>query len=342
MNGAGGMALGFGLAGFYLVPAAYEQRWVNIGQVLSAGLLPSQNFLYTTIDDPEHNLFNWIASTVAVVLVVVTGVAALGVYRQSVRSDAYGDQARTWRALLLLAAAATVMMLRPTAILWDLLPKLRFVQFPWRWMSILAVAFAWFLAAAAAKSRQRSAWIGATIVMLAATGVFFVRNTWWDSDDVPSLQFGMIHGQGFEGTDEYDPVGDDHYNLPAKAPQPPAVLLPARDGSVPPSGAKVDVEGWTAEERVVRVRSPQPGRLGLRLLNYPAWRIELNGAVVSPEPPTDTSQMVVAVPAGQSLVKIIFVRTVDRTIGVLLSIISALVAAAGWGFARRKLDVDRN
>jgi 6-pyruvoyl-tetrahydropterin synthase related domain len=331
-RGAAGMALGFGIAGFYLVPAAYEQRWVNIAQVLASGLLPSQNFLYTEINDPEHTLFNWIASTTAIVIIVIAGIAAIAVHRGNERPNdgtthdagITSQEEKLWRALLLLSAAATLMMLRLTFFLWQILPKLRFVQFPWRWMSIVALSFAYFAAGASAKPRLRWLWVTALIAVLVVAATFFVRNTWWDADDIATLQDGVEQGQGYDGVDEYDPLGDDHYNLPAKAPQ--ASILPADETAQVPAGAKIHLDLWTAEKREVQVESAEPIRLGLRLLNYPAWRVEVNGVPVTPETAADSGQVVLPLPGGKSLVRASFTRTWDRTVGGIVSLAGLLIA----------------
>jgi hypothetical protein len=316
-RGAAGLALGLALAGFYLVPAAYEQRWVNILQALSAGLLSAQNFLYTQINDPEHNFFNLIASSAAVLMIVLTGAAAAVTHRDAAKIAASSEESRVWRVLLLLAAAATLLMLRFTSILWDVLPKLRFVQFPWRWMAILAVPFAFFIGAAAVRRPWRWIWAPVMFGVLSATGAVLVGQAWWDKEDIPVLRTAIARGEGFEGTDEYDPNGDDHYNLPQKAPL-ARLMGTDSENALTPNG-RIHVERWTAEEKMLRVNSPVPARLGLRLLNYPAWLVEVNGSAVTPERAEDSNQMIVLVPAGESHIRVRLLRTRDRTLGGILS-----------------------
>src|SRR5262249_12162645 len=65
LYGAVAALIGLALAAFYILPAAYEEKWVNILQVLSPGVQPSDNFLFTKINDPEHNRFNLLISLVA-------------------------------------------------------------------------------------------------------------------------------------------------------------------------------------------------------------------------------------------------------------------------------------
>jgi uncharacterized membrane protein len=331
IEGAGGIILGLGLASFYLLPAAYEQRWINIGQVLSAGLLPAENFLYTATNDPEHTFFNWIASTCAVAMILVSGFGALAARRQaSVNKGDTTVEASTkmWVTLLLLSAAATFLMIRPSFLFWQLLPKLRFVQFPWRWMSILAVPFFYFAGAALSRRRLRWIWCASVVAILAGMAMFMVCNTWWEADDVPTLRAAITNGTGFDGTDEYDPLADDHYNLATVAPR--AAVLPASEDEETKPNAVVAIDRWTAVDRALRVKAQTPLRLALRLVNYPAWRISVNGAPAAPSLAEGTAQVIVNLSAGESVVEAHFGKTTDRWWGLILSGLSLALGLSIW------------
>ena len=340
LRGCFGLALGFGLAAFYIVPAAYEQRWVNIAQALSPGLLPSENFLYTAIKDPEHTLFNYIASTIAVALIVFTGMASIAAHREPIRASGIEERRWLWRLFLLLAVVASALMLRPTSVIWQVLPKLRFVQFPWRWMSILTLPFIYFAAAAFSRRRLRWIWVLLVAALCSGTGLFLAQHTWWDDEDFSTLRGAIASGEGFDGTDEYDPIGDDHYNLPARAPRAQVIGAAEETGDTSKSAdanpAKIAVERWTPEHKIVRVESTRPVAVALRLLNYPAWRVEVNGSRVQPASADDSGQMIVALPAGESRVTARFTRTADRTAGGAISIASLLaVVFLFWRGSRR-------
>ena len=326
LRAAGGLALGFGLAAFYLLPAVYEQRWVNIGQVLSSGLLPAQNFLFTAIADVEHTWFNWISSLCALALILLAALTALASRRFAGSTARSSGTKPVWSALLVLGAAATFLMFRVTIPLWDLLLKLRFVQFPWRWMSIVAVICCCFLAAAVER-RRGWLWFAGVALLSFPLGYFLTQNTWWDPDEMPTQQAAIAKGTGYEGVDEYDPLGNDRLDLPKHAPL--AAVLPqaSKDSRSNPLEAKIQIELWRTDNHRLFVESAAPARVALRLINYPAWQVTVNGKAVAPEKPDDLDQMLVPIRAGKSEIQVRFVRTSDQLAGVAVSILSLLLAA---------------
>ncbi|MFY9584392.1 MAG: 6-pyruvoyl-tetrahydropterin synthase-related protein [Candidatus Acidiferrales bacterium] len=335
---AGGAAvfLGFLLAGFYILPAAFEQGWVNIAEALSSGLRPEQNFLFTSTNDPEHNLFNLLVSTIATAQLAVTGGAAVVARRPG---DAqYRETRKLWWAALALWAASVALMLPVSAPAWRYLPKLRFVQFPWRWMLPLGVSFAVLVAAAIRERRTRWLWTALLAVSLVGVSAYLVHHAWWDTEDVPVLRTAIREGRGYEGTDEYAPRGIDRTDLPAV--EPLMDVAPADDAGSPEDRSslpRVRVERWEAETKLIDVEAQQPATLELHLLNYPAWQVEVNGKPALARSLPDTGQMLVTVPSGHSRVRVQFTRTADRSAGILLSIGAGLLLV-GLALANRRRE----
>ncbi len=330
-DGACGMGLGFGLAAFYLIPAVYEQRWVQISAALYGGLTPADNFLYAKTSDVEHDAFNRIASHMASLLILWAVCAAIAAWRGGSHRTSGTLKSGVFVAMLALSAVAIVLMLPISIIFWRYLPELRFVQFPWRWMSIVALGAIMFTVWSA-RGRMRWVWMLFAALAIFGSAHYLVKHAWWDTEDMPTLQAAIQDGAGFEGTDEYDPAGDDHGDLQQKLPR--AFLV--SDAGKPEAGsnAKIVIEQWTAEHHSVRVITAKPDRVELRLLNYPAWRVTVNGSAVSVQHPEGTGQMIVPVAAGESELRVDFTRTSDRVLAGWISIVSA-VTSLSLLFSRR-------
>jgi outer membrane lipoprotein-sorting protein len=102
------------------------------------------------------------------------------------------------------------------------------------------------------------------------------------------------------------------------------------------------IEKWAPEHRLVKVVAEKPGRIALHLLNYPAWRVLLNGNSVPATHPDGTQQMIIAIPRGESEVQIDFTRTFDRTLGGVISIFSLLVWLIAWFWSRPAQRIARS
>jgi hypothetical protein len=349
LAGAAAMAGGFALAAFYILPAAWEQRWVQISQALTENLRPAQNFLFTHSNDPEFVLFNWKVSAIALGTILIVALAAVFVARQR------RNFLPLWWMLLALAAASAFLMFPPSLFLWQHLPKLRFVQFPWRWLVPLDVAFAFFIAAMLQTPAKRRLGWTAILLCTGALGTALVKDAWWDSEDIPVL-IAAIHSQrGYEGTDEYQPLGCDRYQLPG---QPPAsadhddtlnseelAVTPAPDISIadPDLGALTPIKDtdahinrWTAEGKLFIAKTNQPSTLALKLIDYPPWEVRVDGNVVQSNSLPETAQLSLPVPSGEHSVEVNFRRTPDRTTGSAISLLSTLLLLGFSAYSRRK------
>jgi 6-pyruvoyl-tetrahydropterin synthase related domain len=313
LYGALAVLLGAALAAFFLVPAACERRWVNIAEVLSPGVRPQDNFLFVKINDVDHNRFNLLVSLVAAAEMIVLAIAALfsGPWRRR--------QPHAWGALFGWASLAMLLNFSVTLFLWEHLPELRYLQLPWRWLLCMNVAFALLVTMA---SRR---WIIRILICAAMFAVLTfvwhrVQPPWWemaaDFDDMLEQQ---RSGAGYQGTDEYVPVGGDPYEIKPDAPR-----VALDDGAGPDQAQRIGIQRWSAESKVFAAQVDHAGQLVLRLFNYPAWRVEVNGQVVASSTRDVTGQMLIPVQAGENRVQITFTRTWDRTLGGIISGVTAL------------------
>ncbi|MGA7908626.1 MAG: YfhO family protein [Candidatus Sulfotelmatobacter sp.] len=310
LTAAAAVVLGAALAAFYLLPAVYEQKWVNIAEAISAGSRPQDNFLFIHTTDADHDHFNRIISLLAVAEMMVVFAAAWATRRLR-------DSSRTvWLALVAWAVACALLMFPITNVFWNFLPKLRFMQFPWRWLLCLSMILAFLLAAAARRWSARAAVVAGLLLVL-ALGWWRVQAPWWDqAADLREMQDNMATAVGYEGTDEYTPVGAD----------PAAIDKDARRVTVNgPSRAAIHVFQWDAESKLFTAEMSAADELALRLFVYPAWRVEVNGRVVQAKERRGNGQMLIPVAAGSNRVQITFVRTWDRRWGGWISVFALIL-----------------
>jgi 6-pyruvoyl-tetrahydropterin synthase related domain len=318
LHGAAAVLLGAALAAFYLAPAIYEQKWVDIGSALWPGVRPQDNFLFTMTNDPRHNRFNLLVSMVASAeLIALAGAASLA-WRRHRQSQPLGWLLAGW------ALAITLLMFPFTESAWQHLPKLRFMQLPWRWLLCLNVSFALMFTVAWRRWVPRAI-LGVAMLLVLATVWLLVQPPWWEkASDFPNMVADQQTGRGYEGTDEYLPIDGDAYDVKLNAP-----LVKLDDDGT----AQVRMQRWAAAEKSFTATVGQPGNLVLHLFTYPAWRAEVNGQVVDTDNQDNTGQMLIPVNAGESRVRVTYIRTHDQVLGDIISIVTALLMLA---FVRRQ------
>ena len=323
--GGAGILIGFLLTGFYLVPALLEEPWVRIGEVLSEGLRVDENFLFARIPDELHTQFNFLVSWIAVLQICSLLALAAGAWSARARFR------KAWWPWLITGTVASLVMLRITAPLWHVMPKAQFIQFPWRWLTVLSLCVSLLAAVGLPGRGKYVAWVLSAVVALGVAH-YLIAHCWWDPGGTDQI-VNEAHSIGYEGSDEYAPAPTDHYDLVQTMPLASFIGDHGTLTEAHPEDLHRRPEEWR-----LTVTTPAPRRLMLRLLTYPAWQVEVNGQKVAAEPraETTTGEMVIPLPAGRSSVTVTFIRTWDRWLGAAISTLGLLLLFVAFEVGRRR------
>lgn len=370
-----GAVLGLALAGLYLIPAAHEKSWVDLRAAIDYPVFNIENnWLFARHTDPLLAPFGHFLLRASMLAVCMIGVAVLSLLVVFLRSRLSARRtsvstgpaltattvARRWWILLALIPAVVLFLQFPVSLpLWNVLPRLRFLQYPWRWVLIVEAPMAIFFAAAVWPSpssgrRQRRIVAALCVIVFFATTFLasqkFLR-TCREGDTVTDLLAMYSSGGGLEGTDEYEPPDSDHWKIATGLPD--ACLTSDSYTALGIATPDEPIPAWRPEQgsceatATAQLRQPEhmrisaviphPGYLVLRLLSYPAWRISVNGQPTAPSDSRDDGLFAVPVPQGSVNLAVDWSTTPDVVVGRSVSGL-ALALLLGLGLLERKLS----
>ena len=336
-----GTVLGLALAGFYIIPAAYERPFVQISMVVIEGMRVNDHFLFHRMpghsaDDLFHDA---VVRTASLVVLGLLGGIAAGLAAARLGVSRAGVQAELLVPLGLLAGAIALMLTPASLPVWHLLPQMQFLQFPWRLGALLGaiLALAAGLAVPETMVRNRVATVtsGSLLAVLLVVPAWQAFHQECDAEDSVPARVALFHsGRGTEATDEYTPAEADPEALQPGDPQFWTVPARGKAGEVNGAPASPAAPGGAPDQ--VRVEAPEPEYLVLNRREYPRWEVFRNHTkVTSVQSPRDDGLIAVPLPMGASTVEVRWRNGPDQWAGEAVSGV-ALVVLVWNGASRRR------
>lgn len=202
--------VGMGLASLYLIPAISEKNWVSIQNAMnSTNYAVENNWLFARHANPllaSHDILLHRVSNVAVAMLVI---AFLGAAVAWIRAVIPGER-RWWLPMALIPPAVLFLLLPVSQPVWNALPELRLLQFPWRWLVILEAPMAICFASAVWFDRKILRILMTAACAAVFLGISFAAPRWWFVECGPVialLRESALKGILVLGKPEYAPPG---------------------------------------------------------------------------------------------------------------------------------------
>ncbi len=360
------MGIGYAIAGFFMVPAFLERNEINLKIYTEAYVDYHKHFVW-----PQQlvwwpwgfgmslpGLKDQMSFRMGLMQIAGAALAVFGLARLRRRPGTAADHALFFAGV---TAVAVFMMLPASAFIWDALPPLKFVQFPWRFLTLTTLATGILCGAAFAAFRPaeprssgaagRKRWTLALIVCAIFAVAAAAGGTLGVHLRVPADRVGFEENpynnmidrgpQAASSPETMDAAFVKRHTLRWIDHLPPGVSFMGLNQS-DLDRPKVEVESGTArlidlasQSWMVRfgVEAATPSRIRVNIYRFPGWTARVDGVVVPiVEVPKQRRVIFLDIPEGRHEVAVVFERTGARWIGDLLTLagLAALAVVGLW------------
>ncbi|MDW8102144.1 MAG: 6-pyruvoyl-tetrahydropterin synthase-related protein [Anaerolineae bacterium] len=342
---AASATLGFTLSAFYWLPALTETKWIRAGQVAPSVTEPLE-FLLPVFELISRSLIHkyplsrHLLSPWQIFLIVCGLTIALVGFRTFAKEK---------KILLMTAvfsvAIAVFMSTTASSFLWLHFKPLTFLQFPWRFQTmvglfgaILVAPLASFLSLRAPKP-VRLVIFSFVLAFLAFTSLAGIK--WepltWPETGKPVLREKEVD---FHSMAQYDyqtalwarlwggPWLLEYLPVTVKVPR-EEFWLPREGPSPWPESyhwpEEIKLESVCPLKFTLTIKSSQETYIRWHQFWFPGWRATANGRPIPVTPSPELGLITVTIPAGEHKVKIWFGDTLPRTIGKAISLAGVLL-----------------
>lgn len=339
LQAAAVLVFGLALAAFFWVPAMLERDLVQTDRLLVPPIFtyytnfvpPAELLALPTPDDPA--LINPSPAKALGLIPALLAVPALIVAFARRFRDSGSMHVAFFGVGLIGYSAMTLAASRP---LWDHLPLLPFVQFPWRMLSLAALCASLLAGAGLQALRKRgplAAGALSALLLLANLPWWYPRYcSQWQEHDIGGLvRYERDSGTiGTTAKGEFLPVTvkrfpeDDRLAEEILAGREPRRV----DEDQLPAGAVVDYASTDPLDARFNVSSPQPFTLVYRNFYFPGWRVTLDDLPVPIRITSEYGLISFDVPAGEHRVRVFLGSTPIRDMASVISIIAWMTFAS--------------
>ena len=303
-------ALALALTAFRLLPTWAEHTWIKEAVLYKRD--PRMGLLFMPLPPFPDNVLMilfWIFLCAQTLLIL----AALYRRTQPLNQD---PPARTW---LWLAAVAIFFQIPLAYPIWPLLPELRVVQFPFRFLLFLAPVLPLLLLAPTTRTSLRKHLYAATVALNVLPLLLFLAMQYAVRDTHVANLAADWHTQGYESAPEYTPANATAPTRPANR---PPLATPNPDCTFTLVHASALTRTFTTDsDAICTIRLP--------VFFYPYW--SARGETGQPIPTTadPTGLLLIPTPPGSHTVTVTFhAASPTRTAGLWISLIALLILAA--------------